>query len=141
MSALTKRRLTKIKIAQTEFSLPKSQEGKVETIIKALVGSTDSNPDLIDAIYLLAKMHKTSESSVSSDKFKSTVYNKLPKGAVHLKGSRLKEGLSQQDLSDISGVSRNNISKMENGSRAIGELVANKLAKCLKIDYRLLVQK
>ena len=36
------------------------------------------------------------------------------------------------------GISQENISKMENGQRAIGEKVAKRLAKALRIDFELL---
>lgn len=56
-----------------------------------------------------------------------------------LRGARLREGLSQKDLAKMSGISQDNLSRMENGKRVIGERTAKKLASLLKIDYKLLV--
>ena len=63
---------------------------------------------------------------------------KYKKSGLVLRGARYREGLSQKDLAKKSGVSQENISKIENGQRSIGEKVAKKLAKALKIDFELL---
>lgn len=56
-----------------------------------------------------------------------------------LRGARYREDMSQKELARRSGVSQENISRIENGKRVAGEKVAKKLAKPLKIDYRLLL--
>lgn len=56
-----------------------------------------------------------------------------------LRGARLRESMSQKELAKLSGVSQYNISCIENGKRKIGEKVAKKLAKSLKINYILLL--
>jgi ribosome-binding protein aMBF1 (putative translation factor) len=53
-----------------------------------------------------------------------------------LVGGRCKEGLTQQQLSDITGIPRRHISEMENNKRPIGKERAKKLAKALQVDYR-----
>lgn len=57
-----------------------------------------------------------------------------------LRGARFREGLSQKELAKRSGVSQDNISRIENGKRIVGEKVAKKLAKPLKINYLLLLE-
>jgi DNA-binding XRE family transcriptional regulator len=57
-----------------------------------------------------------------------------------LRGARFRENMSQKELASLSGVSQENISRIENGKRRIGKKVAIKLAKPLKIDYKLLVE-
>ena len=47
--------------------------------------------------------------------------------------------MSQVKLAKLSGVHQNEISKIENGKRGVGEKVAKKLAKPLKINYHLLL--
>lgn len=56
-----------------------------------------------------------------------------------LRGAHYREGISQNELAKQCGISQENLSRMENGKRAIGEKVAKKLAKVLRIHYRLLV--
>jgi len=57
--------------------------------------------------------------------------------ATLLRGIRNREGLTQQQLADICGISRRHISEMENGKRAIGKRNAAKLGTTLKADPRL----
>jgi DNA-binding XRE family transcriptional regulator len=51
-------------------------------------------------------------------------------------GGRCKEGLTQQQLAELTGIPRRHISDMENGRRPIGKETAKKLARALKVDYR-----
>ncbi len=57
-----------------------------------------------------------------------------------LRGARFRESISQKELAKLSGVSQDNISRIENGKRKIGEKVAKRLAKPLKINYLLLLE-
>jgi len=54
-----------------------------------------------------------------------------------LRGGRTKEGLTQKQLSEITGIPRCHISAMENGKRPIGKKMARILAAALKLDARL----
>ncbi len=53
-----------------------------------------------------------------------------------LRGSRVKEELTQDQLSAMAGIPRRHISEMEHGKRPIGKESARKLAAALKCDYR-----
>lgn len=53
-----------------------------------------------------------------------------------LRGSRVKEELTQAQLSEMTGIPRRHISEMEHGKRPIGKETARRLAKALKCDYR-----
>ncbi len=57
-----------------------------------------------------------------------------------LRGARFRENMSQKELAERSGISQENISRIENGKRSVGEKVAKKLAKPLKIDYNLMLE-
>jgi len=65
---------------------------------------------------------------------------KYKKAGLVLRGMRYREDLSQKELAKRSGVSQNEISKIENGKRTVGEKVAKRLAVALNIDYRLLTE-
>lgn len=65
---------------------------------------------------------------------------KYKKSGLVLRGARYREGISQKDLAKRCDISQDNLSRMENGKRTIGEKVAKKLAKALNIDYRLLIE-
>jgi len=57
-------------------------------------------------------------------------------GGVSIRGGRAKEGLTQRQLAELTGIPQRHISEMENGKRPIGKELARKLAKALKVDYR-----
>jgi len=57
-------------------------------------------------------------------------------GGVSIRGGRGKEGLTQKQLAELTGISQHHLSEMENGKRPIGKDTARKLAAALKVDYR-----
>jgi DNA-binding XRE family transcriptional regulator len=55
---------------------------------------------------------------------------------IYLRGIRIREDLTQEDLAKRTGITRSNISAMEHGKRPIGKETAKKLAGVLNCDYR-----
>jgi len=55
---------------------------------------------------------------------------------ITLAGARGKEGLTQRELAELTGIPQRHISEMENGKRPIGKEVAKKLGKALNISYK-----
>ena len=55
---------------------------------------------------------------------------------VFLSGARYREGLTQMELAERTGIPRRHISEMENGKRPIGKQTARKLAEVLNVDAR-----
>ena len=53
-----------------------------------------------------------------------------------LAGVRYREGLTQIQLSEMTGIPQRHISEMENGKRPIGEEMAKRLGKVLNISYK-----
>ena len=51
-------------------------------------------------------------------------------------GARKRETLTQKELAHLVGVSQTHISEMEHGKRPIGKDMARRLAKALKVNYR-----
>lgn len=64
---------------------------------------------------------------------------KYKKSGLVLRGMRYREGMSQKNLAEASGITQNEISNIENGKRTVGKKVAEKLAKVLNFDYRILL--
>ncbi len=62
-----------------------------------------------------------------------------PDYSIALRGARDKTGLTQIELSKLTGIPQGHISKMEKGKLAIGKERAKRLAEMLKIDYRVLL--
>ena len=58
---------------------------------------------------------------------------------VILSGARYREGLTQAQLAEKTGIPRRHISEMENARRPIGKQSARKLAEALNIDPRRLM--
>lgn len=86
-------------------------------------------------------LDKYSESeSVDWEVLAKDSIKKHKQAGMVLRGARFRENLSQKKLAKKSGVSQENISRIENGHRVLGETVAKKLAKPLKIDYKLLLE-
>lgn len=55
---------------------------------------------------------------------------------VFLAGARYREGMTQAQLAEATGIPRRHISEMEHGKRPIGKQSAKKLAEALKVDPR-----
>ncbi len=55
---------------------------------------------------------------------------------VMIRGGRVKEGFTQQEIANKLGITQGDLSKMEHSKRPIGKKLAKKLAKILCVDYR-----
>ena len=89
---------------------------------------------------LEAFLQKYGESeSISWEQLAKDDIARYGKAGIVLRGARYREGLSQKELAKRTGISQENISKMENGQRAIGKKVAKKLARVLRMDFELLI--
>ena len=53
-----------------------------------------------------------------------------------LRGLRSREELTQKQLAEMVGIKPSHISEMENGKRPIGKVMAKRLAKALRTDYK-----
>ncbi len=53
-----------------------------------------------------------------------------------LSGMRHREGLTQVELSEMTGIPQRHISEMENGKRPIGKETAKRLGKALNASYK-----
>jgi ribosome-binding protein aMBF1 (putative translation factor) len=67
--------------------------------------------------------------------------DRYSESGIALRGARIREGISQKELSALTNMSQENLSRMENGKRVIGEKAAKKLGSVLKVDYHLLMSK
>jgi ribosome-binding protein aMBF1 (putative translation factor) len=66
-----------------------------------------------------------------------TDFDDEPSYGVALRGARGKEGLTQKELAQKTGIPQSHISSMENGRMTIGRERARRLAKVLRVDYRI----
>ena len=55
-----------------------------------------------------------------------------------MKGIRYREGLNQKEFAKKIKISQSDLSKIENGKRSIGRMIANRIIKKFKLDKRVL---
>lgn len=82
----------------------------------------------------------TSSESSSSVNWRSAfndLIEKFSEAGAALRGFRLREGMTQIELAERTGIGQANISKMEHGKRPIGKTMAKKFAALFETDYRI----
>lgn len=89
---------------------------------------------------LLEKYSEDDDKPVAWEVLAKERIEKYKKSGIVLRGMRYRENLSQKVLAQKSGVSQNEISKIENGKRTVEEKIARRLAKVLHFDYRMLLE-
>ena len=93
------------------YQLPDDKISKIQEAVSTILGGEDES-------FLLEE-----------------VFPDLREGSA-IRGLRLREGLTQEQLAHLLGVKRTNLSEMENGRRPIGKNMAKRLARVLKTDYK-----
>ena len=122
MSAPMKKPRTEIvTVGRERFQVARETAKAVLVLLK---GTLENNDDTISA----------DESEVIRE-----LDAKFTTAGATLQGSRLKEGLSQEELAKKLHISQANLSKMEHGKRPIGKKMAKRIAKVLDVDYRILL--
>lgn len=97
-------------------------------------------PRFVKLESFLSKYGESEEPLTSWDELAKERIARYTKVGLVLRGARYREGLSQKELARLTGISQENISKMENGHRAIGPAVLHKIAKVLNLNERLLTE-
>jgi DNA-binding XRE family transcriptional regulator len=115
MPGLTKMYHTEVIIDSHTFLIPKSK-----------------TPSLISQI----KRYEIKESLTPEEVFKD-LHNCHSKPGIMIQGLRYRENLTQAKLAKRLKVTQGDLSKMENGKRSVGKVIAKRLAKIFKSDYRI----
>jgi len=123
---------------------PTSRNRYIEVII-GIPGKSELTYKIPNTV--LAKQHlkdfllklAVDQETISWEELAKSRIQRYTKAGLALRGARYREVISQKELAKLCGISQENLSKMENGKRAIGEKAAKKLAKALNIDHRLLL--
>lgn len=129
MSALTRRH-------PTEDRVEVLVTGKT---IRRFIGDRRKLRPLLSAIKGF-QFHEVQEGVAGSVPWEVLAADRLKlygKPGLAVRGARAKEGMSQGELARRLNIQSTNLSKMENGSRPIGKLMAKRLAAILKVDYRI----
>ena len=120
MQALTKKRPTKVQV-EVRF------RGTPENVIKLRMAQTLKVKDITEWELEEKDFYTVDEV------FPEMAWNS---GGISIRGGRGKEGLTQKQLAELTGIAQHHISEMENGKRPIGKETAKKLAVALNLDYR-----
>lgn len=97
------------------------------------IGPVGNRQKAIDALKKLGFV-ETTDSVPWREAFSELTDEQLP--GISLKGARTKEGITQKQLAEMTGVRQHHISEMENHKRPIGKKNAIKFAKALKISHK-----
>lgn len=74
--------------------------------------------------------------SIDASVFFKEMDKKYTQAGALLRGIRHREGLSQKEFAKRIEVTQSDLSKMENGKRSIGKIVAKRIEEEFGTDYR-----
>ncbi len=98
-------------------------------------------PKKVAKLYILkTKKAVHREGNVSAKEIFAEHDKKHGKAAALLRGLRARENLSQIDFAKKINVSQSNLSKMENGSRPIGKIIAKRISKVFSVKYTYFIE-
>ncbi len=78
---------------------------------------------------------KTASRVLPEDIF-AMIEKKYTKAGVLLRGTRHRAGLTQVEMAKKIKVTQADLSKMENGTRSIGKVIAKRIQKIFRVNYR-----
>jgi ribosome-binding protein aMBF1 (putative translation factor) len=99
-----------------------------------ITGPAGRREEALSVLRGLGYMEKTEQAPSWRDAFPREIREN--EGGVVLKVTRERKGITQTQLSEMTGIKQANISMMERGQRPIGKKTARTLAKALDVDYR-----
>jgi DNA-binding XRE family transcriptional regulator len=82
------------------------------------------------------ELSKTELENKSAEVITAPLDKKYTRAGALLKGVRAREDMGQLKFAEAIGVTQSNLSKMENGKRAIGKKIAKRIEKAFDVDYR-----
>jgi len=81
------------------------------------------------------RLSDTPESTPIEEVF-SELEKRYTRAGALLKGTRAREGLTQEQFAKKINVTQANLSKMETGKRPIGKTIAKRIEKIFGVNYR-----
>lgn len=112
--------------------LERTKKPRTEAVALTFTGPAAKAREAMDAMRALG-FH---EAEGSTPWRHALGYTEAELPGVFLAGARYREGLTQVQLSELTGIPRRHLSEMENGKRPIGKQTAKKLAEALGVDAR-----
>ena len=99
-----------------------------------VTGPAGKRDEALSALRGLGYVEKSGPAPSWRDAFSAEIRDN--EGGTVLRVTRQRKGITQTELSQVTGIPQPNISLMERGQRPIGKKVAHQLAKALDVDYR-----
>lgn len=113
--------------------LEHTRKPPTDAVALAFIGPAERKGEALEAMRRLG----FAESKDSIPWREAFDYSEEQLPGVALAGARFREGLTQKDLSEKTGIPIRHISEMENAKRPIGKQNARKLADALGVGYRI----
>ena len=138
MSEHTKKRPTKASVDQgRKYTYCTTAAGDllcVET--KNIAGFLVDDPETLNGLCAAIAERYLQNKSWSHDDIFSDLTDKYGEQGSLLKGLRARENINQAEFAKRINITQPELSKLETGKRPIGKVVAQRIAKEFKIDYR-----
>jgi DNA-binding XRE family transcriptional regulator len=115
--------------------LEHTKKRHTDTVALQLIGPAANRRKALASLRALGFVAVDEDSSISVEELFPTVTGDKKPGAI-LAGARGKEGLTQKQLAEKSGIAQGHISEMEQGRRPIGIKTAKTLGAALNIGYK-----
>jgi ribosome-binding protein aMBF1 (putative translation factor) len=108
----------------------------VQTLpLKQFIIARSKKSELLAMLQALQSHDKTG--MVPADEVFKNIDEKYGKVGATIRGCRVRDGLTQEELACRLKIHQVHISQMEHGKRVVGKQMAHKLAKVFNTDYRL----
>lgn len=102
------------------------------------INKADDLAHLLENLKYVKKIEDNTEGEwISLENLLSSDIERYSAPGLSLKGARLKERYTQAHLAKLLNIRQEELSKMERGKRRITDEMAKKIAKILKVDYRI----
>lgn len=105
---------------------------RTETVHLTFVGPAEKRGEAIQVLAALG----FADASESVDWREALPFSAEEMPGAILAAARAREGLTQKQLAEATGIPQRHLSEMENSRRSIGRDRAKRLAEALRTDYR-----
>ena len=114
--------------------LERTKKPLTETVELCFTGPAARRQEAVEYLHGLGFETRDAGSIPWREAFPQVTDAELP--GVCLRGARNREGLTQKQLSEKTGIPARHLSEMENSKRPIGKAMAKRLAECLGVGYK-----
>jgi DNA-binding XRE family transcriptional regulator len=88
----------------------------------------------------IAEKYCIKNETVDAEDIFANINNKYTKPGALFRGIRIRENLTQVEMAKLLKVTQSDVSQMENGARNIGRVMAKRIEKMFKVDYKVFLE-